>query len=139
MATVICPRCGTANPDTATNCENCRINLKFALEHPEAITPTKQEVIQGEQEPASTLMTGYVNCPRCGSSDIKKVTYTWWGGAVGPRLLNHVKCNSCGMAYNGKTGQSNTTAIVIYSVVALAIALALCVVFGYITGILGGY
>lgn len=95
---------------------------------------------EGEQQPNSDPTTGYVACPGCGSSNIKKVTYSWWGGALGPRLLNHAKCNDCGMAYNGKTGQSNTTGIVIYSLVVLAIALALCGVLFcgcYMAGIYG--
>jgi uncharacterized Zn finger protein len=53
-------------------------------------------------------------CPKCGKSDAKKLTYTWWGGAFGPKLLNHVKCNECGTQYNGKTGQSNTVSIIVY-------------------------
>ncbi len=48
--------------------------------------------------------------------------YTWWGGAIGPRLLSHVKCQGCGKGYNGKTGASNTMAIVLYQVVAFVIA-----------------
>jgi rubredoxin len=74
-------------------------------------------------------MSDYVPCPKCGGTDIKKVDFTWWGGALGPRLFNHVKCNTCGTAYNGKTGQSNTTNIVIYSVIALVIACVLLAVF----------
>jgi uncharacterized protein (DUF983 family) len=54
---------------------------------------------------------------------------TWWGGALGPYLLTHVKCPECGMTYNGKTGQSNTTAIIIYSVVVGAIAFGVVVYF----------
>ena len=34
MATIICPKCGTENPADAMNCKNCRVNLKYALEHP---------------------------------------------------------------------------------------------------------
>ena len=41
---------------------------------------------------------------------------------LGPKLLKHVKCTGCGLAYNGKSGQSNTTNIVIYSVVLGVIA-----------------
>ena len=60
-------------------------------------------------------------CPKCGKQDAKKLTYTWWGGAVGPRLFNHVKCNNCKTEYNGKTGQSNTVPIIIYSVVIMVV------------------
>lgn len=42
MPTVTCPKCGTENAADATICRTCRINLKFALEHPEEIEPLKQ-------------------------------------------------------------------------------------------------
>ncbi len=70
-------------------------------------------------------MADFVACPNCGSSDVKRVGYTWWGGALGPRLLNHVKCSNCGTTYNGKTGKSNTTAIVVYSVVIVIVVIVI--------------
>ena len=66
-------------------------------------------------------MSNYVPCPKCGGVNIQKVGFTWWGGILGPALFNHVKCNSCGTAYNGKTGQSNTVGITIYILVTLFI------------------
>lgn len=54
--------------------------------------------------------------------------FTWWGGFIGPRILSHVKCNSCGEQFNGKTGKSNTVGIIIYTVVVLGIVLAIAVV-----------
>jgi hypothetical protein len=71
----------------------------------------------------------YVACPRCQRPDPEKVGFTWWGGAIGPRLLSHVKCRWCGLQYNGKTGQSNTTGIVIYSVVLFLIGLGVALIF----------
>jgi hypothetical protein len=38
-------------------------------------------------------------------------------------MLTHVKCNGCGLAYNGKTGESNDTKIKIYLIVGTAISL----------------
>ena len=38
----------------------------------------------------------YKPCPRCGSSDIHKVEYSWWGGVVGPALVHQVRCKKCG-------------------------------------------
>jgi len=64
-------------------------------------------------------------CPKCGGKSISKVKFTWWGGVLGPRLLNHVKCDSCGFTFNSKTGKSNTAGIIIYSLVLFAIAFAL--------------
>ncbi len=65
-------------------------------------------------------------CPKCGSTDAKKVSFTWWGGALGPRLFNLVKCNSCGTEYNGKTGKSNQQNMIIYMIVSLLIVFCLC-------------
>ncbi len=63
----------------------------------------------------------FAPCPKCGSTNSKKVGFTWWGGVLGPKLFNHVKCGGCGTCYNGKSGKSNTTAIVIYTVVLVVI------------------
>jgi len=48
---------------------------------------------------------------------------------LGPKLLSHVKCQSCGKKYNGKTGGDNTTNIIIYSVVVGLVCFALVAVF----------
>ena len=42
MTTITCPGCGTENPSEATDCKQCRINLKFALAYPEEIESIKQ-------------------------------------------------------------------------------------------------
>ena len=67
----------------------------------------------------------YAKCPQCGTPDAKSVGFTWWGGALGPRLLNHVKCQSCGKTFNGKSGKDNTGGIVVYSVVVGILSLFL--------------
>jgi len=63
-----------------------------------------------------------VKCPKCGSPESKPVSFTWWGGVVGPKILHHVKCLGCGQAYNGKSGKLNTTAIIIWNVVIFGLA-----------------
>ena len=67
-------------------------------------------------------------CPRCGQFNTKPVHFSWWGGVVGPKMLNHTKCHSCGFTFNAKTGGSNTRGIVIYSLVLLALGIFLLVV-----------
>lgn len=62
-------------------------------------------------------MTNFAPCPFCHAARAEKVKFTWWGGLLGPKLLTHVKCLSCGKGYNGKTGKDNTTNIVIYAIV----------------------
>jgi len=66
------------------------------------------------------------SCPKCGSTDAKAITYTWWGGFLGPKLFNLVKCNSCGTEYNGKTGKSNQQNMIIYIVASFVIVFCVC-------------
>jgi uncharacterized protein (DUF983 family) len=68
-------------------------------------------------------MTNFARCPFCGALTAEKLKFTWWGGLIGPKLLSHVKCLSCGKGYNGKTGKDNTENIVIYSIVVGVIVL----------------
>ena len=67
----------------------------------------------------------YAPCSKCNAFGAERMSFTWWGGVVGPKVLTHVKCPRCGYAYNGKTGRDNTTGIVIYSVVVGVIAFGL--------------
>lgn len=70
-------------------------------------------------------MNQFAPCPKCRQSNSRQLSFTWWGGALGPKLLTHVKCESCGAKYNGKTGQNNTTGIIVYSVVVGVISFIL--------------
>lgn len=70
-------------------------------------------------------MNQFAPCPKCSNSNAEQLKFTWWGGLLGPKLLKHVKCNSCGAKYNGKTGKDNTTNIIIYSVVVGVIVFGL--------------
>jgi hypothetical protein len=69
-------------------------------------------------------------CPKCGFQGSSPVSFTWWGGLIGPKMLSHVRCNACRYCYNGKTGRSNTTGIVIYTVVGAAICAVLLLALG---------
>lgn len=70
---------------------------------------------------SSMAIGGYAPCPKCGSTTATPVTFTWWGGILGPRLLHHVQCTGCGAQFDGTTGQSNTTRIVLYCLVVLIV------------------
>jgi hypothetical protein len=74
------------------------------------------------------MQNTYAPCPKCRNSAAEKLRFTWWGGVLGPKILTHVKCNSCGHKYNGKSGKDNTTGIIIYSVVVAVLCLGLVVV-----------
>src|SRR5207237_381302 len=79
----------------------------------------------------------YADCPNCDApGDAALMPWTLWGGFVGPWLLTHVRCNRCGACYNGKSGKYNTTAIVLYIVIPIIIAMPLMVC-GILAGILG--
>jgi predicted nucleic-acid-binding Zn-ribbon protein len=67
-------------------------------------------------------MNQFVPCPKCQNNFAEPIKFTLWGGVLGPKIFTHVKCQSCGSKYNGKTGQSNTTNIIIYTLVAGIIA-----------------
>ncbi|HUH05161.1 MAG TPA: hypothetical protein VML75_24350 [Kofleriaceae bacterium] len=78
--------------------------------------------------PGARTHEGYLACPKCGSVQCRRLGFTWWGGVIGAKLLTHVKCDSCGNTYNGKTGASNNGAIAIYMVVVGVITLAVMIV-----------
>jgi hypothetical protein len=59
------------------------------------------------------------DCPECNSTDLKKPRWTWWGGVIGPRLMNHTVCRNCGFGFNAKTRKSNKTTISLYIGISL--------------------
>ena len=71
------------------------------------------------------MATNYAACPKCGTADPKTLNFTWWGGALGPKLLTHVKCLNCCYKYNGKSGKDNTVGIAIYFAVVGAVSFVL--------------
>lgn len=77
----------------------------------------------------------YAPCPFCRAASADKVSFTWWGGIIGPRILNHVKCRSCGKGFNGKTGADNKNGIIIYCVIVGIIAFAFVLVLFFLAGL----
>jgi ribosomal protein L37E len=74
----------------------------------------------------------HATCPRCGGTSAKAIRFTWWGGVLGPKLLHHVKCEACGTAFNGKTGNSNGAGIAIYFAVIALLAFLIMAVLGIV-------
>ena len=68
-------------------------------------------------------------CPRCQSPNVNRPTFTWWGGALGPKLFSHAVCGGCGFGFNYKTGKSNAGAIGAYVAISFGIAIVLLIVF----------
>jgi hypothetical protein len=87
------------------------------LQKPPVIGPDPAMIQGGEFAP----------CPRCQQCDAVKVSFTWWGGIVGPAMFSHVKCRACGRTFNGKTGKPNDTAIAIYVGVGVVLGLGIVV------------
>ncbi len=81
----------------------------------------------GLTSPREAALAG--QCPHCGSSIVNKPGFTWWGGALGPRMLKHRVCGSCKFGFNAETGESNRNKIIVYVVVVNAIVLALFAMF----------
>ncbi len=46
----------------------------------------------------------YEPCPVCGSKNIEKVEYSWFGGLLAS-AFNVARCKKCGKSYNGATGK----------------------------------
>lgn len=73
-------------------------------------------------------------CPECGSRRYTKVTYTWWGGLIGPAIFSMVRCDRCDTTFNRKHGtRVGATQILIYSLVGLVLALILAGGIGLLT------
>jgi hypothetical protein len=68
-----------------------------------------------------------VKCPNCSSQVASPVGFTWWGGALGPRLFKVVKCSECKTQYNGRTGGRMTKVIILYQLIAFAILVPLAI------------
>jgi hypothetical protein len=67
-------------------------------------------------------------CPKCGSRRSTKVSFTWWGGVLGPSLFSMVQCHRCSTQYNSKTGKPvGGVQILTYSLVSLAIVVGILV------------
>lgn len=64
---------------------------------------------------------GVAKCPKCGAESASKVSFTWWGGALGPKLFHVVKCHQCDARYNGRTGGKLTRTIIVYQLVVLSL------------------
>jgi hypothetical protein len=67
-------------------------------------------------------------CPKCNGQATKEVRFTWWGGVVGPKMMNLTKCTGCGCQFNCKTGKDAMKAIIAYNVVGVIVAALLLVV-----------
>ncbi|MFZ2097753.1 MAG: hypothetical protein WAV05_14070 [Anaerolineales bacterium] len=57
---MICPKCGYENPDSATNCGECHVNLKWAIENKDywkGEEEQRQLKIEAEKRLANFMVT----------------------------------------------------------------------------------
>src|SRR4029079_751933 len=59
------------------------------------------------------------SCPRCRAATAELVTYTFWGGTLGPRILGLARCRTCSQTFRARSGRTATTGIAIYCIVTL--------------------
>jgi hypothetical protein len=60
-------------------------------------------------------------CPYCRHDQATRVTFTPWGGVVGPLVMSLVKCEACAKNYNGRSGRKVEKAIRVYTWTAMAV------------------
>jgi uncharacterized protein (DUF983 family) len=65
----------------------------------------------------------WADCPNCGHDEATRVHWTFWGGMIGPAIINTVRCGMCGTNYNGNHGDYNHARIAIYMVVSIVLGL----------------
>lgn len=73
----------------------------------------------------------FEKCPKCSSKNAQEVRFTWWGGSLFPKMLNQVKCQTCGKIYDGETGEANTKKIMFYVVLANIAVFILLALFNF--------
>lgn len=78
-------------------------------------------------------------CPKCEAPEPKRVLWTPWGSFYGPAMFNHVRCQECGYAYNGKTGGSNLVPAIIMVAIPLVLILGIVGFVGYLVLTSMGY
>lgn len=108
-----CPACGVRIPIKARRCPECRTWLT------------------AEEPPLPHQRRDFQPCPRCGSHDAQRVTWTPWGSFYGPALFNHVRCQQCGYGYNGRTGGSNLIPALFFVTIPATLIVLILAALGY--------
>ena len=85
--------------------------------------PTPNPYAPPTAPPAKPAIVGVSTCPQCRGTDVYQPAFTWWGGALGPKLFKHMVCRQCRFGYSARTGKSNTGPIVAYQAITMLVAL----------------
>ena len=78
---------------------------------------------EDDDRPRRRRGSEWAPCPNCGNDDASRVHWTFWGGLIGPAIINVVRCHQCGTNYNGVHGDTNGGRIAIYIVVSIVLGL----------------
>src|SRR4051812_48970211 len=94
---------------------------------------SQPSMTQPPEIPSTTAMpldyASQRRCPRCGGGPLVQPSFTWWGGAVGHRLLGLERCDACRNWWVKKTGQPGGNRIIIYFVVSMILGLGVAVLY----------
>lgn len=66
-------------------------------------------------------MSSNLECPACGSGDVKRLMYTSQGGFLWTPFLNFIKCRTCDTRFSGKTGQLEPQVPILMRVISVLI------------------
>jgi hypothetical protein len=129
-----CPKCGRAvETAPAVPGSNGAATTHAPALWRGAVPAARRPAAEEDYDRAPIAEPEFVPCPRCGSPSAERVPWTAWGSFWGPALFNHVRCQSCGYSYNGRTGRSNALpASVLVIIPLLLIAGILAGVFWWI-------
>jgi hypothetical protein len=127
---ITCPGCKTTlriRPDLAgkkVKCPRCAgwvvVPAQEAIQaEPPEVEPLPEEEEDYMEAEVRAPRSKFKACPRCGAPGPRKIKWTPWGSFYGPKLFNHVRCQECGYAYNGKTGGSNLLPAIIFVAIPL--------------------
>lgn len=76
--------------------------------------PRADDYDDEDRPPRRRAHNEWADCPKCGDNEAIRIHWTFWGGMIGPAIINTVRCARCGTSYNGVKGDYNTTRIAIY-------------------------
>jgi len=83
--------------------DDCFNNRLISADTVQPQIPMQQTNVQYAMPTASQYA-----CPMCHCPYSEKVSYTFWGGFIGPWIYGQVRCLQCKQDYNGKNGKPIT-------------------------------
>ena len=72
---------------------------------------------------------GQRTCPGCGGGPLVQPSFTWWGGAIGHKVMGIERCDACRKWWVKKTGEPGGNRIAIYLVIGAILGLIIGALF----------